>query len=199
MDFFIVGLGLGLAAGLAPGPLHVLVLTASMQRGFAAGLRIAIAPLLTDLPIVTMGVLAVGAMPDAGVRALAFGGGLFIIYLGVDALRWSVEDDQAATPATDLRRGFIANFLNPHPWLFWLGVGGPLLRSAWETSAASAIAFLVAFYLLLIGTKVLLAAVAFRGTSFIETAWYGWMIRMAAGALMAMGLWLVVGAIRDTL
>jgi threonine/homoserine/homoserine lactone efflux protein len=199
MEYFALGLGFGLAAGLAPGPLHLLVLTTAMQRGFAAGLRVAIAPLLTDLPVVTVGVLAVGSLPDAVVRVLAFGGGVFVVYLGLDALRWRPDRAQKDSAATDLRRGFLANILSPHPWLFWLGVGGPLLRSAWDTSVASSIAFLAAFYLLLVGTKVGLAAVAARGTKFVDTVWYRWLIWLAAGALMAMGIWLIVAALRGTL
>ncbi len=192
MEYLVVGLGLGLAAGIAPGPLHLLVLTSSMQRGFAAGWRVAIAPLLTDLPVVAAGVLAVGAMPDGVVRAMAFGGGVFVVYLGVDALRWRSDDeDFAAGPSTDLRRGFIANILSPHPWLFWLGVGGPLLRSAWQESKMSAALFLVGFYVLLVGTKVVLALVASRGQRFVDAAWYRRLIRLAAVALMGMGVWLL--------
>lgn len=192
MEYLVVGLGLGLAAGIAPGPLHLLVLTSSMQRGFAAGWRVAIAPLLTDLPVVAAGVLAVGAMPDGVVRAMAFGGGVFVVYLGVDALRWRSDDeDFAAGPSADLRRGFIANILSPHPWLFWLGVGSPLLRSAWQESTLSAALFLVGFYALLVGTKVVLALVASRGQRFVDAAWYRRLIRLAAVALMGMGVWLL--------
>ena len=151
MEYFLLGLGLGAAAGLAPGPLHVLVLTTSMQRGLAAGTRVAIAPLLTDVCVVAAGVLAVGTLPEGVVRALAVGGGLFIIYLGIDALRWQESESAPATPAVDLRRGFITNLLNPHPWLFWLGVGGSLIgfpllleglvaQSVWMTVLGIAVA-----------------------------------------------------------
>ena len=199
MDFFLLGLGLGLAGGIAPGPLHLLVLTTSMQRGLAAGARVAIAPLLSDLPIVTAGVLAAGTLPYGVVRAMAFGGGLFIVYLGIDALRWRSEEEAEVAAVVDLRRGFLTNLLNPHPWLFWLGVGGPLLRSAWEDSVASAVWFLLAFYLLLVGTKVLLAVAASRGSRFVDSAWYRWMIYVAAAAFMGMGIWLIVAAVRGTL
>ncbi len=195
MEYLVVGLGLGLAAGIAPGPLHLLVLTSSMQRGFAAGWRVAIAPLLTDLPVVAAGVLAVGALPDGVVRAMAFGGGVFIAYLGVDALRWRAEAGSTSRPVADLRRGFVANILSPHPWLFWLGVGGPLLRSAWQESTLSAVMFLIGFYVLLVGTKVVLALLASRGQRFVDAAWYRRLIRLAAFVLMGMGIWLVVAAL----
>ena len=46
----LVGIGFGFSGGVAPGPLHTVIMTTSLQRGFAAGSRIAVAPLLTDAP-----------------------------------------------------------------------------------------------------------------------------------------------------
>lgn len=200
MESLLLGVSLGLAAGLAPGPLHALVLATSLQRGFRAGARIAIAPLLTDLPVVSAGVLAVGVMPDRLVRVMAAVGGLFIIYLAMEAARWRPVEGRMAVPAsTDVRRGFLANILNPHPWLFWLGVGGPLLRSAWTESWTSAGGFLVAFYVLLVGSKLLLAAVAARGAKFVERSWYRWVIRGSAALLAIMGIFLIAAAVRGTI
>ena len=30
------------------------------------------------------------------------------------------------------------NLLNPHPYLFWIGIGGPTLLGAWDEGAAPA-------------------------------------------------------------
>jgi threonine/homoserine/homoserine lactone efflux protein len=111
----IAGLSLGLAAGLAPGPLHLLVLTTALQRGFAAGVRVAIAPLLTDLPVVAAGVAAAGTLPEGVVRLMAGAGGLFVVYLGVDAFRQrTAEAGAERVPARqDVGRGFVTNLLSP--------------------------------------------------------------------------------------
>ena len=52
MEDLVVALTLGLAAGVSPGPLLALVVSATLERGFGAGLRVASAPLVTDLPII---------------------------------------------------------------------------------------------------------------------------------------------------
>jgi threonine/homoserine/homoserine lactone efflux protein len=49
------------------------------------------------------------------------------------------------------------NLLSPHPWLFWITIGGPLLAAASGESVLPALVFLFAFFLLLVGTKVELA------------------------------------------
>lgn len=202
MPELILGLSLGWAAGIAPGPLHTLVLTTSLQRGFAAGARVAVAPLLTDLPIVALSVLAVGALPAGALRWLGALGGTYIVYLGVVTLREAAAGPSAGsagTPLRDLRRGFVTNFLNPHPWIFWVGVGAPILVSAWGRGPFPAAAFLVAFYGLLVGTKLVLAALGARGRRLVASAWYPRLVAAGGALLVAMGALLLAGAVSGRL
>ena len=82
----------------------------------------------------------------------------------------------AAAPATpahaDLNLGIMVNLLSPHPWVFWIGVGGPLLISYGAQGAGLAGLFLLGFYLLLIGSKVAIAAAAAGGRRLLDDAWY---------------------------
>lgn len=63
---------------------------------------------------------------------------------------------------TDLWRGVLVNALSPHPWIFWIGVGAPLLVASWRDAPGRGIAFLVGFYLLLVGSKVAIAWIVHR-------------------------------------
>ena len=82
----LLGLSLGLGAGLAPGPLLALVIRSSLQDGIAAGVRVAFSPLLTDVPIIVVAVLLAASLPEErarrardrgrGVRDLARGRGV---------------------------------------------------------------------------------------------------------------------------
>ena len=200
----MVGLGLGLGAGLAPGPLLALVVTATLARGFGAGARVAASPLVTDALIITVSVLLVHSLPDTAASVLGVVGGLYTMWLGVESLRErSVDvegvetpaDHGAATPVaaptdapttpggSDLRRGALVNVLSPHPWLVWIGVGGPVLLAAWADSAAAAVGFLVAFFALLIGTKVAAAALVAAGRARLSPAGLR-RAHLAAGALL---------------
>lgn len=122
----LVGLGFGVSGGLSPGPLHTLIMTTSLRRGFAAGTRIAVAPLLTDAPIIGLTVFLVGSMSNSVVTGLSVAGGMFLLYLGIRTIRESGASQLApeeVTKAEDYRRGIIVNVLSPHPWLFWISVG----------------------------------------------------------------------------
>ncbi|MBI1379374.1 MAG: LysE family translocator [Frankiales bacterium] len=159
MRFLVVGLGLGLGAGLAPGPLLALVVTSALARGFAAGLRVALSPLVTDTLMIAVAVLLVRELPNRAAGILGVVGGLYVVWLGVDALRERAVGIELEPRAGSLRRGALVNLLSPHPWLFWIVVGGPVLVAAWAESPWSAVAFLVGFFGTLVGTKAVVAAV----------------------------------------
>lgn len=202
MTFLFAGVSLGLAAGVSPGPLMTLVITRTLARGFGAGLRVAIAPLLTDLPIIVISLLFFSILPPLLETILTVTGGCFVLYLAWETLREArhatLIDSHGASPAAasdDIWRGVLVNFLSPHPWLFWMTVAAPILTNAWRTSALAALGFLVGFYGLLVGGKVLLALAVAGGRRFLTDAWYRRLLA-ASGLLLAIFglllLWQVV-------
>jgi len=52
LNFLGIGLILGLSAGFAPGPLLTLVISETLQYDLKAGVKVALAPIITDLPII---------------------------------------------------------------------------------------------------------------------------------------------------
>jgi threonine/homoserine/homoserine lactone efflux protein len=199
----LLGLSLGLGAGVAPGPLLAVVVRASLEGGFAAGARVAVGPLLTDLPIIAVAVVLAGALPDAALAALGVAGGVFLLWLGADALRDQpapVEEAagaiaQPAAPgprAGSLRRGAAVNLLNPHPWVFWIAVGVPILG---DGSAADAVLFLVPFYTMLIGAKLVVAAGLGRGRErMLRGSGHRWALRASGALMLAAGVLLIAEA-----
>ena len=59
------GVVFGLAAGLMPGPLLALVIQQTLRHGPGEGIKVAAAPLLTDLPIVAAALFALDRLVDA--------------------------------------------------------------------------------------------------------------------------------------
>lgn len=164
MSYLLFGLTLGFASGVSPGPLLTLVITASLRTGLAGGLRVAVAPLVTDLPIILLAVFALNRMPGWALPAITVAGGLVVIYIGVEILRSArtatlVEKSLPQTEQVnrELWRGVFVNALNPHPYLFWGTVGGPMMLAAWHKSVAYPLVFLTGFYALLVGSKIAIA------------------------------------------
>ena len=199
MRALLAGIALGAAAGLSPGPLLALVISATVRRGFGAGARIALAPLITDAPIIALAAVAVGLLTDGVLTALACAGAAYLFWLGVGAVRESrtAAIPEAGDPAVgrDLRHGVVANVLNPHPWLFWVTVGVPILVTAWEESPAAGVAFLAGFYALLIGTKLVIAALVAAGRRRMTARWYRVAVAASGVILFVAGLLLLWGAV----
>jgi threonine/homoserine/homoserine lactone efflux protein len=192
----LLGLTLGLGAGLAPGPMLALVIRASLEGGFAAGARVALAPLVTDLPIIAVAVLLAAELPATALDVLGLAGGAFVVWLGIEALRDVPAPAEAAAGETVdgvLRRGVLTNLLNPHPWIFWVSVGAPILAGA---GPGEAIAFLVAFYVVLVGTKVAVAAALGAGRErLIRGRGYAIALRTSGVLLLAAGALLIAEAV----
>ena len=194
MHQLLLGLSLGLGSGLAPGPLLALVIRSSLERGFAAGARVAVSPLVTDVPVIALAVVLAARLPMTVLGALGIGGGAFVLWLGVKALREQTRPAEAAvdgaSPHTDVRRGALTNLLSPHPWVFWITVGAPILVGGGIGGAAL---FVGAFYLMLIGTKVVLAWIIATGRSRImKGRGYAAALRVSGLLLAAAGILLII-------
>jgi threonine/homoserine/homoserine lactone efflux protein len=193
----LLGLTLGIGAGVAPGPLLAVVIRSTLEGGFAAGARVACGPLITDLPIIVLAAVLAASLPEVALAGLGLVGGLFVLWLGVEALRDVPEPVEVAvggaTVAGSVRRGALVNVLNPHPWIFWITVGVPILGNG---STAQAALFLVAFYLMLIGSKVAVAAALGAGRErLLRGPGYRWALRGSGLLLLAAGALLIAEAI----
>ncbi|MCB0044623.1 MAG: LysE family transporter [Caldilineaceae bacterium] len=199
MTALLAGLTLGLSAGISPGPLMTLVMSTTLARGLRAGLQVAAAPLVSDAPVILLTLLVFTALPPWAEAVLTGVGGLFVLFLGAETLREARHATLAVAPppgrrTQDLWRGALVNLLSPHPWLFWLSVGAPLFVSAWRVSPANGAAFLLGFYLLLIGSKVTVALAVAGGRRYLTDVWYRRLLTASGLLLGVLGLLLIVQA-----
>ena len=158
---------------------------------------VALAPLLTDAPIIVLSVLLVSRLSPAILTWVGVAGAVVVLWLGVGTLRAARtatlpgKETGIARTRNELWRGVVVNALNPHPYLFWAAVGGPALVNAWRRSPGFALAFLVPFYLLLVGSKVLVAWLASRQVGRFTLVWYRRALAASGLLLLLMGGWLI--------
>lgn len=182
----ISALLLGASGGLSPGPLLMLLITETLRHGLRAGLLVAVAPLVSDLPIVIVSLVLLAQLADMNLimGGISFAGAALLFHLGLGNVRHrALADQQQATPGQSLRKAVTINFLNPNPYLFWLLIGAPTVIGAWQRNAAEAVAFVVVFYVLLIGSKMLAAVAVHRSRALLRGQAYVWIVR-ALGALL---------------
>lgn len=171
---------LGLSAGFSPGPLFALVLSHTLRYGVREGIKIAAAPLLTDLPIILVSTFVLTRLARSGavLGAVSIAGGLFLTHMAADTFRTRKQDPAGETAAPQsLMKGVMVNALSPHPYLFWLTVGAPTIVKAWPRDRLSAVAFVVGFLGCLVGSKVVLAVLAGRSRRLLEGKPFGYVTR----------------------
>jgi len=201
LSFLITGTILGLSAGFAPGPLLALVISETMEHGVRAGIKVALAPILTDLPIIIVTIFILAKLSDfqpvLGIISII--GALFILYLGINNLRTKgIELDLDKSTPRSFQKGIIVNALSPHPYLFWFSVGGPITIKAMDQNLLAAISFIGSFYVLLLGTKIVLAILVGKSRTFLMGNRYiftmrllGFILILLAGILFRDGLHLL--------
>lgn len=177
----------GLSAGFSPGPLLALVISQSIRYGVREGAKAAMAPLITDLPIILLCVMVLRQLTDsrAVLGLISMAGGLFVLYLARGCFRTTRLElaDRGEAPQS-LGKGAAVNALNPHPYLFWLTVGGPAVLGAWAESPARAVAFVAVFSACIVGAKLLVAAVAGRSSRLLSGKAYGAVMQALGIALL---------------
>ena len=189
------GLIFGLAAGFSPGPLLVLVVSETLNHGKKAGYKMAIAPLISDLPII----LVITFLSDQIARIpilvsmIAFSGAVYLFYLGYQQIIFkSLRPAEDKRSGSSLRKGVIANFLNPHPYLFWFVIGGPLLVGSFSKGWLAPLFFILGMYSMLIVAKLFVAWSANKTGKYLNDIWFVYVNRGLGVILVFLGFLFLV-------
>lgn len=158
------GAVLGLSAAAAPGPFQAVLVARSLRTGPWRALPLALVPVSSDPVAITTVLLVLTQLPPGFLRGITALGAGIVLWMAVATLRAAVRGNQAGAGDEQVSRGFLAaaavNVTNPNAWIFWSGVGGPLIASAWRHDPARAVAFVVSFFACLTAGNAALALLA---------------------------------------
>ena len=187
-SLLLTGALFGPSGGLSPGPLLMLVISETLRHGTAAGIKVALAPLITDAPILLLAVTAVSQLKGIHflLGLISLGGAAFLVYLAYESIAFrGVEADVDSRHPRSLKKGVIANFLNPSPYLFWFSVGAPIVIKAAGGKPIGPVLFIFGLYLLLVGSKVAVAVLSGKSRRFLKSRGYVYTVR-ALGIVLLM-------------
>jgi threonine/homoserine/homoserine lactone efflux protein len=189
---------------LAPGPDNLMVLSIGMARGrkpgVAFGLGCALGCLNHTL-LAALGVSALIAASPTAFTALKIAGGLYLLWLGIQAIRnaralGAPQGGKALseTPGKLFVKGLVANAINPKVILFFLAflpqfVDGQRGHVAWQIAQLGV--------LFTLETVIIFGAIGWYAGSLGERlarrpAIGAWLDRLAGGIFVALGLKLAV-------
>lgn len=197
--YLTIGIILGLSAGFTPGPLLTLVVSETLEHGIKAGIKVSIAPIITDLPIIIITIYVFSQLSNfnniLGVVSLV--GGCFVLFLAYESLSSKTKETnfEEEMPKS-LAKGILANVLSPYPYLFWLSVGAPIMTKAQDLNRLAPLAFVLAFYVFLLGSKILLAILFGKSKSFLSSNVYIYIKRFLGLVLCVLAFGLFVDGLK---
>jgi len=178
--FLSVGVALGLYAGFSPGPLLTLVISQTIKHGPKEGVKVAVAPIITDFPIILVSTLLLARLSnyESVLGVVSILGGIFLVYLAYVSMRTKgVKVNIDEEVPYSFMKGAIVNALNPHPYVFWVTIGAPIIIKSLAESYIAPVLFVGSFFGCLIGSKVLLVVIAGKSRHFLTGRSYLYIMR----------------------
>jgi len=181
IEFLITGIVFGLTAGLSPGPLMTLVISETLQHGRNAGFKVALAPIFTDVPILLVAMFVLTQISNVNdiLGIISILGAIFIAYLGYESIiTKGIELNLKKTHPSSLKKANLTNFLNPHPYIFFFSIGGPIIVKALQIGVLPLSVFFLSFIACLVGSKIVLAFFISKSRLFLSSKVYVYTIKL---------------------
>lgn len=205
---FLAFLAAALLITLSPGPDNLMILSFGIARGRKQGVTFGLGCALGCIShtlLATLGISALIATSLWAFTALKVGGGLYLVWLGIQALKSrgsTFQARQAGNPEIEslqklFTKGLIANAINPKVILFFLAFLPQFIDSArgnitWQTAQLGAVFTLqAAFIFCLLGYFA-----GHVGHWFMRGPRASmWLDRFAGGVFVLLGLRLITSKI----
>jgi len=190
--------GLGMALGVSPGPVQMVLLTESARGGAGRGFR-AMAGANATFGVLLVALAAGVSLlspSGTGLRALRIVGGVFLLFVAADAVLSARSSPSGPPPSSGrlhpLTRGVLAVLVNPGAWLFLATTASAVMadasRDGGRAIAMATAAAMLAGVAVADGSVVLVASAGRRrlGERSLRVAGY-----LLAAGLAALGAFLV--------
>jgi len=157
ISYLLFGITYAFAAAVQPGPLQTYIISQTLKKGWRSTLPAAFAPVISDAPILLLVLFLLSTVPDNFIVILRIGGGMFLLYLGINAFNSWKKYDSDKRVSNDssqqtLLKAVVVNLLNPAPYLGWSLIMGPLFLEGWKVAPVNGFALIIGFYLTMIIT-----------------------------------------------
>jgi len=194
MESLVLGIVVGLVAGILPGAHFALVATTALERGLRQGLAAAAVPLASETIVLLAAVLVLASLPEGALRWVGIVGGLLLVYMAWRVLRDVRHADpraQTGNARGHFARVAVMGVISPDPWIFWFLLGGPLFLNRWNVAPFQGVVFAVSFILCLVAVRSGVAWAASRGRNVLSRTWYRRVLTVGGALLGVLGVLLV--------
>jgi threonine/homoserine/homoserine lactone efflux protein len=188
LNFLLIGLSLGITAGLSPGPLIALLISETIKGGRIRGIKVSLAPLFTDTPLILAIIFVLEHIERMStlLGIISIVGSFVLFYFGYRDLKTDKISLQAGDiKSSSFKKGILTNMLNPHPYIFWLFIGVPFMIKG---NTLERVTFVLSFFSGIVGSKICLTLIIEKGKKFVESKHYLRIIKVLGLILIFFGL-----------
>lgn len=106
------------------------------------------------------------------------------------------ESDKDASPNQSLKKGIIANLLNPSPYVFWFSVGAPAVIRAYGLNPIIPVFYVICLYGFLVGAKIGIALAVAKSRTILKSRIYQTTIRILGFIILGFAAYYVFIALQ---
>lgn len=191
LSYLIRGLGLGIYAGVLPGPTQAFILSKTIKNGWKRALPLALVPLISDLPLAILFCLLVSTLPSNLITIIQIVGGGYLVFLGIQTWKSAVQNNEIENEAhqpTGFWQTVLVNLTNPNVYVYWGTIGAPIVLNGWNEQPSSGLAFLVGMYTMLV-LSVATMIMLFGFTGHLPNKTKFWIMRILGVAVVSFGFY----------
>ncbi len=197
---FLNGVLIGLGLSILIGPILIILVTSSIERGRSAGFNVAAGIWFSDLLfiiLVGIGLQAISSFieQDGIAKIIGLIGGAILVFYGIYEFKRKPHfDKEKIKPyeyATLFVKGFMVNTVNPFTFIFWIGLMGALLLKN-PLHHPLTIASLAGTFFTIILFDSLKVLIADRLKNFLKEKQLNKISRFAGLLFFAFGVFLIV-------
>lgn len=181
------GAVIGTTLSLLPSPLLALLISQTLSHGRSEGVKIALVPSLTDVPIIAFSMILFTKLshPDYIFAALSISGAAYLSWIAYKNFRSSgMKTAIAQEKPKSISKGVVTNFLNPNPYIFWITIGIPVIVRGWKSGIEFPLAYLASFFICLIGIRIAVSFAVYRCRSVSQSRHYHYFTKVLSVVLL---------------
>jgi len=192
-SYLLLAASYAFAAAVQPGPLQAYLISQTMINGWRRTVPAAVAPIISDIPIVLLVLLVLTHVPPSFINVIRLAGGIYLLSLAFQALQSyraysHLRESPPRMVYQTIWKAVVVNLLNPNPYLGWALIMGPLFLKAWSDSPSYGIGVIVLFYATMILATAAIIAL-FSGARSLGPRVARGLVGVSAAALLVFGLY----------
>ncbi|MDO8872516.1 MAG: LysE family transporter [Methanoregula sp.] len=176
LQTFSLGLVIGLTGALAPGPMLVATINASISGDWKIGPKVVVGHMIAESVIFLLIVLGLATLALPYTTAIAVIGGIALIVFGALTIAGSreasINGPVTGTAGNPYVAGLVTSVANPYFWIWWLTIGSAMVIAGLAGGIVLAAVFMVGHWCADIGWFTLVSAGISQGRTILSDTSY---------------------------